>query len=216
LTSYHTGNSGIPSNNIYNIAIDVDNSKWVLSVSNLAKFDGTNFTTYTASNSGLPAMYLNAITIDPNGSKWIGAMDGSITKFDGTNWNSFQLSDSGEVLGEYTSMAVGANGSLWATLRGYGLIEFNENGIPGAIPENPDDSRVVVYPNPANSDVFIECKSPCKITSAELLDIQGNVLKYQCFDAGSGSIDIRDLPGGVYILGVQTNKGFFRKKLIKY
>ncbi|RPI13088.1 MAG: hypothetical protein EHM58_19165 [Ignavibacteriae bacterium] len=51
---YTTTNSGLPSNNIFPIAIDTNNIKWIGTSQGLAKFDGANWIVFDTSNSPLP------------------------------------------------------------------------------------------------------------------------------------------------------------------
>ncbi|CUT04977.1 two-component regulator propeller domain-containing protein [Candidatus Kryptobacter tengchongensis] len=50
----YTRGSGLPSNYVWAIAIDVQGNKWIGTWGGLAKFDGVNWTVYKRSNSGLP------------------------------------------------------------------------------------------------------------------------------------------------------------------
>jgi ligand-binding sensor domain-containing protein len=75
-TVYQTSNSGIPNNNVYALAIDENNLKWVGTKEGLAKFNDTTWTTWNTENSDLPSNQINCIVIDKYDNKWIGTDNG--------------------------------------------------------------------------------------------------------------------------------------------
>jgi len=75
-TFYQTGNSELPDNNVYAIAIDENDVKWIGTRKGLAKFDGENWTVWDTSNSDLPDNKINCIVIDKYDNKWIGTDKG--------------------------------------------------------------------------------------------------------------------------------------------
>ena len=75
-TAYDTSNSGLPSNNIYCLAIDSVDNKWIGTSEGLAKFDGTNWIVYDQNNSGLPSNFISSIAVDKLGNKWVGTIGG--------------------------------------------------------------------------------------------------------------------------------------------
>jgi len=62
---------GISSAEIYGIAIDGSNNKWLGSAEGLVKFDGINFTVFNTKNSGIPTNSVERIAIDKNGIFWL-------------------------------------------------------------------------------------------------------------------------------------------------
>ena len=82
----------------------------------------------------------------------------------------------------------------------YGMNE------PGNTPE------ISVFPNPATDKLTIECNQK---TSVEILTIEGQVVR-TIHNAGTKTtIDLVNLPGGVYIIKAMTDKGITIKKFIK-
>jgi hypothetical protein len=77
-----------------------------------------------------------------------------------------------------------------------------------------DDHRlanVAIYPNPTSSDVNILLPEGIEIEQVALQDITGRIVKTET----AGRFSVADLPGGFYILQVQTNAGRFVQKLRK-
>ena len=73
-TVYSSGNSGLPVENVWALAVDQAWTLWIGTGLGLASFDGTNWTVYTAGNSGLPDDDVNAVAIDEYGNKWLAPM----------------------------------------------------------------------------------------------------------------------------------------------
>lgn len=70
-------------------------------------------------------------------------------------------------------------------------------------------AKLVVYPNPTEHFLTIECSKP--ISSIELLNLQGVILaKYK-----NSELDISEFPSGVYLIKVYTRKEFLVQKIIK-
>jgi hypothetical protein len=77
-----------------------------------------------------------------------------------------------------------------------------------------DDHRLAntsVYPNPTSGEVNILLPEGIEIEQVALQDITGRIVK----TATAGRVSVADLPGGLYILQVQTNAGRFVQKLRK-
>jgi hypothetical protein len=128
----------LPSNRVRSIAIESSGVKWIGTISGVAKFDGSNWTTYTTSNSGLPDNSVWSIAVDGSGNKWLGITWGGLAKFDGTNWTTYTTSNSGLPSNFVRPIAIDSHGNTWIGTEGGGLAEF-------------DGQNWTVYPMP-NSD----------------------------------------------------------------
>ena len=73
-------------------------------------------------------------------------------------------------------------------------------------------SNIAIFPNPANDIVNI--KTTEKITSLTITDISGQILISEQRNIEK-RIDISNLPGGIYILKVETTNNIFVEKIIK-
>jgi hypothetical protein len=69
---------------------------------------------------------------------------------------------------------------------------------------------IEIYPNPATSLLNVSSKE--KILSAYIYDWAGIRTEVKVSD---GTIDVKNLPVGSYILGIKTENGFATKKFIK-
>lgn len=72
------------------------------------------------------------------------------------------------------------------------------------------DASVVVYPNPSQEELKIELSNAI-IKNIDLIDAHGMKLK----SSNDNTIQIRDIPSGVYLLKITTNKGEISKRVVK-
>jgi ligand-binding sensor domain-containing protein len=214
--TYNTSNSGLPYDCISSLAMDRSGNLWIgAGDQGLTKFDGQSWITYNTSNSGLPNNWVYSIAIDEKGDKWIGTRNG-IAKFDGMIWTIFTASNSGLPENNVYTIAIDEIDNKWIATHS-GLVVFNENGILNSINENAINARdVKVFPNPVNN--YLNVELPVEINSfwIEVLNMQGNIVKSRIIANNHNKIDVSDLLAGVYIVRVQSDKGQFIKKIIKY
>lgn len=83
-----------------------------------------------------------------------------------------------------------------------------------AVSEKAVETQITVYPNPARDHVQINADSI--ITSVGIYDMQGRLVKrYSGAGSASERIMLDDVPSGIYIFRVITQKGSFTRKVIK-
>lgn len=76
-----------------------------------------------------------------------------------------------------------------------------------------EDNSITLYPNPANKEVNISSQNI--INSIELFNSIGQKIYQLDTKAREKVIDIDFLSNGVYIIGINTEKGYIRKTLVK-
>ncbi|MDD2576500.1 MAG: T9SS type A sorting domain-containing protein [Bacteroidales bacterium] len=76
-----------------------------------------------------------------------------------------------------------------------------------------EDNSITLYPNPASKEVNISSESV--INSIEVFNSLGQSIYQVKVKSKEKTIDISSFSKGVYIIGVSTDKGYIRKKLIK-
>ena len=90
------------------------------------------------------------------------------------------------------------------------------NGVNIGVEENQQlSSFLSVYPNPAGDFLFLDKVDEIEIEKVEVLDISGRIVKEYAFNNMSNKIDVQDLPSGMYIVVVNSNKGVMSQKVIK-
>ncbi|NQX85888.1 MAG: S8 family serine peptidase [Flavobacteriaceae bacterium] len=99
---------------------------------------------------------------------------------------------------------------------GYGIPNF-ENAVTTALSTNTlENEQLEVYPNPASQSVNFSLPVKIKQAKVYMFDILGKLVLEAAIDTTKHSINIGELPRGVYVLKVQSediNFGTF--KLIK-
>ncbi|MCI5058946.1 MAG: T9SS type A sorting domain-containing protein [Flavobacteriales bacterium] len=75
---------------------------------------------------------------------------------------------------------------------------------PTSVQEPIQNLSISLYPNPAISNIMITASSPLNVT---IYDMVGNIVDVSSMVFPGSSIDISNLPSGVYILSGQDDKG---------
>jgi ligand-binding sensor domain-containing protein len=96
-TNYHRDNSGIPGDDVYQVAVAGDGTVWLYSRDRasgvglgLTEFDGSmSWYTYTEGNSDLPDDRVDSIGLDNDDHLWVGTGDGAVAVFDGATWTVY-------------------------------------------------------------------------------------------------------------------------------
>lgn len=84
-------------------------------------------------------------------------------------------------------------------------LVLNENGLEA------ETNEISVYPNPAHDKLFITEKNYA-VNSIEIFDLNGRNIKSAAKDS---SIDISNLPNGIYFIRIKTDKGEINEKIVK-
>ena len=124
-STYNTGNSAIPGNNVSSLIIDPANNVWVSTQFGIAKFDGASWTTYNVSNSGLVNDTVNCIYAESS-NIWAGTKQG-LSKFDGSSWTLYNTANSGIINNSISAVNVNSAGDVWVATQ-YGLAVKTASG----------------------------------------------------------------------------------------
>ncbi len=95
-------------------------------------------------------------------------------------------------------------------------IETNDAETTFRTLSNPNfiaDKSIVMYPNPANDFININCDNV--INQIELFDIQGRLLQTSVENKNTTNLNLSDKSNGVYFIRVTTEKGLKVEKIIK-
>ncbi len=76
-----------------------------------------------------------------------------------------------------------------------------------------EDNSITIYPNPTNSEIKISSENI--INSIEIFNSLGQRVYHSVVNSNTKTIDISSFSNGVYILGVNTENGVIREKIIK-
>jgi len=109
---------------IQSIAIDTNNDKSIIALSELTKIDSPNWIVYDNSNSSIPDYArINFLVIDSISNIWV-ATDKGLIRFDGSNWFIYNTSNSGLPSNLVNSIAIDEYNNKWIGT-GSGLAKFD-------------------------------------------------------------------------------------------
>jgi photosystem II stability/assembly factor-like uncharacterized protein len=125
----------------------------------------------------------------------------------GTSWT---LDNDGYlVVLNYYSMAFAGGKAFACGTSGYS----KNNSVQNINDYNRRDLIINCYPNPVDDEINIYSKE--KIIQIEILDIEGKLVEVTVLNKYNATIDISDLPKGMYFLKVKNDRGISIKKFIK-
>src|SRR5690606_14995768 len=87
----------------------------------------------------------------------------------------------------------------------------------GLFPEHVVEAAVQgirIYPNPATGTLQVSPDNGTRIRKAAIRDMQGRMVR-EFTDMGSGLLDVSDLPQGMYLLYLDTDKGRVLHRFLK-
>lgn len=127
---FNTANSSIPYDNVYCVAVDSQNNKWVGTEYGLGKFDGANWTIYRTDNSLLTDNSIRALAVDKFGDIWIGTFSHGVVKHspNSNQWVFYNQSNSQIVADNIRRITFDTSGTVvWIATSG-GLSRFDGMG----------------------------------------------------------------------------------------
>ena len=107
-----------------------------------------------------------------------------------------------------------ADGNYAVEVTYYGCVDTSScyNVIVSSVAENTVNNNITIYPNPVKDQLTITTKNE-KITSIKIINVTGKTIKV--FTENITTINVADLPKGLYLLQIQTEKGMSVKRFIK-
>jgi hypothetical protein len=82
------------------------------------------------------------------------------------------------------------------------------------IEEISPTTQLKVFPNPVHNAVTVSCDG--RITEIEITDCLGKMVRNTSPQASETTLNLDDLPGGVYVLRIWTESGVYSQKLITH
>ena len=115
---------GLPSSNILDADLSIDNHLWIATKNGVAAFDGLGWTTYTA-DDGLSGNWIASISAAPNGTVGAAVYGKGVGVFDGKTWRVYDSAD-GLIYGSegVELVAAGPDGTMWAASK-TGVSRYN-------------------------------------------------------------------------------------------
>ncbi|MCO6491911.1 MAG: T9SS type A sorting domain-containing protein [Phaeodactylibacter sp.] len=117
----NTGNSGIPSDSIRQLAIDTEGNWWMHHPGGIGRFDGANWQSWSLAETGLPAAAaIRALKAAPGGSLYLATYNGAAI-FQAGSWSVLNMSNSGLPSNNLWDVAFGPDGKVYYATAGSGL-----------------------------------------------------------------------------------------------
>ena len=87
------------------------------------------------------------------------------------------------------------------------------------VPQQEGETNLTVYPNPADDVLFVELRGGAGIANVGLYDLQGRAVGTRFIASATGAsatVNMRDIPAGVYVLRVTAVDGKeYHRKIVK-
>ncbi|MBK9791938.1 MAG: S8 family peptidase [Sphingobacteriales bacterium] len=101
---------------------------------------------------------------------------------------------------------------------GYGIPDFqkayNLLATPTFVTNKSLENEISVYPNPFQSGLNIVCQSNLRVENILVMNNVGQTI-YSVNRPAENTLALNDLPKGMYLLQIETDKGMLIKKIIK-
>jgi fibronectin-binding autotransporter adhesin len=173
--------------------------------------------------------YLTDVRKDNHGSDKLVAtgtvtLNGSLI-INETTGNAFAAGDSfkfisalainGSFLDIYPN--VPGSGLVWDTtmLRSNGVIKVALNSVTSAKGFKLTSYEIKIYPNPVNSTLSVVLPESSKQTTILIMSLNGKLIKSFITSQSTNEINVSDLPGGVYLVEIRSDKGAYTKHIVK-
>ena len=78
-----------------------------------------------------------------------------------------------------------------------------------------DDFEVVLFPNPAKNQLTIKTNEKLSGSNYVILNITGHTVHSGKINSNNTVLEVGDLPGGIYMVQIQSGNGGFTSRFIK-
>lgn len=99
-----------------------------------------------------------------------------------------------------------ASDEIWRFFKQYTLTVSSNDIL--------DENSFKIYPNPTSHQLTIETDNQAEY-QAQIIDLQGKMILKSTIAAAQKEIDVSDLPNGIYILRLSSEKGQINQKFVK-
>ena len=120
------------------------------------------------------------------------------------------------VVAESGSMFITFNSNAWTNAPGWELYYTIDNV---SVNENAEPESLSIYPNPVNEKVYITFKNHKESAfDIELVSMTGKSVYTSTISESNNwiktSVDVSNLPSGIYVLKIQSSKHFATKRIV--
>lgn len=205
--TFNTGNSGLASDKIYDLAVAPDGALWACTDAGLSRYDGAGWTTLNASNSAIPYDQTYRIAFDGSGNLYLGFSFGPAPGVLSNGiWTEltpppFEAIGFG---GTPYGFFIDKDDRLWFSLYLESDVFVYDPTPPVSAEEQaPAAFRIRAYPNPATGMVTLDLGAPLeKETPVWVSNMQGQLVRSAVVSGEQVSVDLSGLPAGMYVVNV--------------
>lgn len=151
--------------------------------------------------------------------KETGTHDGIITNNQATgmlsspNQSKIMIKGTFTTKAKFGSLTLPPDGTVGSYIFGFITLSSGVGGSTG-IAKTTITEDVLVYPNPANADLFLSFEHNSKAT-IRVMDLQGRILLQTESHETLVNLNIESLTTGIYIASIETEQGISTRKFIK-
>lgn len=148
-----------------------------------------------------------------------------IASWDGTSWKGLGLGLGNNcfALGVYNDSLLYASGTFSmaaGAIETKHIARWHEPALVtstvGIAKNTPPQNNFVVFPNPANDEIYISQKNRQGSYSVKVLDVLGKeIIHDQSFITPHSKIDVSNLASGIYFISISDNLAVTQFKIIK-
>jgi ligand-binding sensor domain-containing protein len=214
-TLFDTSNSGLPSNDVFDITTAADGTLWLATNAGLVSYDGQQWTVTNTANSDLPSDRLRKLAFDHTGGLYAGYLPsaaGHVTAVlrDG-QWTEISPPSAPAFSSFYaiSAMIVDSRNRMVFTVPNYTydfyiydpMIMVNATDIPAK--QHNDWS---VFPNPGADAFYLRSSAlPHDQGYVSLYDLHGRQLMRVPLQEASTPYQMGGLPAGMYVIEVAVS-----------
>lgn len=206
----------IPSNNVLSNAvsgsISYDGTDKGLYIADFSGFPNMSTSVLTKTNSPIPSDTISSIAVSGN-IVVIGTPKGIALRRNNI-WHAITPLNSNLPPYEVKEIAIKGN-ELWLSISDLGRIFKADIGsLATSVEQLSSNQGITIYPNPTSNVINIHTgNSACEFT-ANIISFSGNLVRSQTFK-GDVTIDVENIPSGLYYIRLISNEEIIYKTFIK-
>ncbi|UCC78733.1 MAG: T9SS type A sorting domain-containing protein [Candidatus Zixiibacteriota bacterium] len=149
--TFNTGNSGLPSNQLWSIRVNQVNGEVYFGTAGfgVAVYSCGNWTVYNSSNSPFTNNLIASLGVNPSGDElWIGTGYGVWVRENDGDWRAYLPEVNNFIWGEfYSDIAFDSIGNVWVSAYGGGMASLFLDSIPQPPPDSLeiDVNRMFIF-----------------------------------------------------------------------
>ena len=218
-------NSTLPDNTVLDITFGPDSSIWLAQpAGGLTLYTpGTGFNNFNTINSNIPSNTIRYLHNDTLGGLLAASGDkGMLQYYNNDIWSEYSYQENPDtnlnylLTNDLLSVTRDTSYNVWIGTNGQGLIKMRYTTSidpPITSAQSPlQDFDVIPYPNPFIDEVNILVNEPAHV---DVFNMNGQLITQHELTLGENKIPLGDLPKGIYVLKLSSEKGYTTRRITK-